>query len=414
MADADEDAMPRTGAVAEDTDISDEVQDFRFLSSISRDDAKIPKRGEKDFEPHATDLQANTLDASRQAMHDALSFVRAHQSRKSNLAVYHPDSHRAYVDAPKSTLFKTIGTALSRHLDPLHESAPNPNRLWLLPEEVLYLIERGTVDCRWPALDASDTSPGLPMSVQGAHAVFLGLAEKHADGLTYERYSVYSYLKRAGYVVQRAPTWNGPIEGVNEATLPPRIGTWAALGLAHQRWRDWLWSSAGDEASGPLAAGRFRSYPDIYRSLSLIPFHDPTLRHPPSQHKSSLQVAFNVWKPSNAAFKKSAPPEPDFRIAVIDARAGPLPSLAELSGLMDAQPYAPPPDKPGMQLYAKLRHGYRNVVLAVVDQGVSSFLRVADAGFGKERLFERDLRPMKGKKGGGRKGLAMVGRYRVS
>lgn len=35
MADADEDAMPRMGTGGEDTDLSDETQDFRFLSIIS-------------------------------------------------------------------------------------------------------------------------------------------------------------------------------------------------------------------------------------------------------------------------------------------------------------------------------------------------------------------------------------------
>jgi tRNA-splicing endonuclease subunit Sen54 len=40
------------------------------------------------------------------------------------------------------------------------------------------------------------------------------------------------------------------------------------------------------------------------------------------------------------------------------------------------------------QLYMRLRQGYRNVILAVIDQGVVSYLRVADAAFGKEKLYE--------------------------
>lgn len=35
MADADEDIIPRNGPSAEDTDLSDETQDFRFLAAIS-------------------------------------------------------------------------------------------------------------------------------------------------------------------------------------------------------------------------------------------------------------------------------------------------------------------------------------------------------------------------------------------
>lgn len=35
MADVDEDVIPRIGSGGQDTDLSDETQDFRFLASIS-------------------------------------------------------------------------------------------------------------------------------------------------------------------------------------------------------------------------------------------------------------------------------------------------------------------------------------------------------------------------------------------
>lgn len=35
MADADEDVIQRTGPSAEEVDLSDETQDFRFLASLS-------------------------------------------------------------------------------------------------------------------------------------------------------------------------------------------------------------------------------------------------------------------------------------------------------------------------------------------------------------------------------------------
>lgn len=86
-------------------------------------------------------------------------------------------------------------------------------------------------------------------------------------------------------------------------------------------------------------------------------------------------------------FKKSDPGPPDYRICVVDARATTLPALSELSALLESTPYDPPKD--GAQLYNKLKYGHRNVVLAVVDQGVVSYVRVADAGFGIERVYER-------------------------
>jgi tRNA-splicing endonuclease subunit Sen54 len=59
------------------------------------------------------------------------------------------------------------------------------------------------------------------------------------------------------------------------------------------------------------------------------------------------------------------------------------------------------PPRADAQLYAKLRNGHKSVILAVVDQGVTSYLRLANAGFAKEKLFERKVGgPRKGGKGG--------------
>lgn len=96
----------------------------------------------------------------------------------------------------------------------------------------------------------------------------------------------------------------------------------------------------------------------------------------------------HVYKPSTA-FRKTAPPEPDFRVAVINARTHTtMPTLAQIGSLLDSTPLDPPTgDKMDRMLYLRLRQGYRNIILAVVDQGVVSYLRVADAAFGKEKIY---------------------------
>ncbi|GAB7343071.1 hypothetical protein MBLNU457_1156t1 [Dothideomycetes sp. NU457] len=394
MADVDEDVIPRDGPETTDIDLSDETQDFRFLSVVSKEDSKIPKRGEKDFEPHSTALQSNTLAASRQAMHDALSFQRVHPPKRHELAVYDPESNMAYLDGPRSTLFKSMGKISS--------SKTHPNRLWLLPEEILYLVERGTVDCRWPTTDSETASDGLPMSLQGAYAAFIGLADSHDDGLTHERYTVYAGLKRMGYAVHRAPSWNSTPPPPTKECFPPVLGTWQSLGLAAHRWRESLFNRpAGVSKNGPLLGNKtYRSYADIYRSLALVPWYDPAAQTPSDiPADQGLRVTYHVWKPNNARYKKSDPGEPDFRIAVLDARQSKIPTMKELSGLLAGCPYRPPAE--GGQLYAKLRNGYKNVILAVVDEGVTSYLRVADGGFGREKLYGRTGPPSKGKRGGG-------------
>lgn len=55
-------------------------------------------------------------------------------------------------------------------------------------------------------------------------------------------------------------------------------------------------------------------------------------------------------------------------------------------------------------MYVKFRNGHKNVILAVVDQGVTSYLRIADSGFGKEKLYERKGPGPNQKRGGARGG----------
>ena len=73
----------------------------------------------------------------------------------------------------------------------------------LLPEEALYMVERGNLDMRVAEGDGMEAWRGIPLSVQHCYALLLG-----QEGLTAERYTVYTGLKRLGMAVQRAPTWD--------------------------------------------------------------------------------------------------------------------------------------------------------------------------------------------------------------
>jgi len=113
-----------------------------------------------------------------------------------------------------------------------------------------------------------------------------------------------------------------------------------------------------------------------------------------------MNVSFHVYKPDNA-YKKTQPGPPDFYISVVDARHSNIPSEPDLDALLRQTPYHAPAGK--QTIYRKLKNGYRNVILAVVDNGVISFLNVSDAGFGCERLWEnknpRSAGKMKGPRG---------------
>ncbi|KAL2438670.1 hypothetical protein ABEF95_012933 [Exophiala dermatitidis] len=548
MADADEDAIPRTLPSGAE-DLEDETQDFRFLaqltsaSSSTSGQAIIPKRGTKDFEPNPTRSQASALDAACLAMHTALSAVRVHSGRSHLVGQYLADPKDWRWDDGRHGRCVVVPKFKSTHLKVMGQADRN-NWVWLLPEEALFLLERGSLDIRWPDIveeeveeadkevtttdrestaaqdppqasqdDAkaeadtkresdvvtapedvdtehgdtrketetntdesasqqqpaqissrkisdSDSEPRIgqiPMSLQGAYASFIG-----KDGLTLERYSVYAGLKRAGYIVQRAPTWhdtdidevNGSIDGpqhtqsrsppTTSSTSQPLSFLASPASLIH-RLVSWLFrprQGASCPSLGPLVApGLYRNYADIFRALALIPYHDSssvntnttinsTARYTPSNPQSHPQpqprprppfrVHFHVWKPNvSHAYRKTAPPPPDYRIAVIDARTTSLPTLSQIGDLLDSQPedaLSKEKDRAGARLEARIKHGRRNVLLAVVDMGVTSYLRLSDACFGAEKLFEEKTNGSgsKGKgKGKGRGGGAGRGGKRL-
>lgn len=392
MADLDEDSPSLAHPDPTDTDLSDELQDFRFLSHLSQS-TSIPRRGEKDFEHHGTQSQTSTLDASRHAMHNALSVPRTHNPKSVIIGHFYPDDGTTVIDHPKGQNLRTIGKGDAM------------GRLSLLPEEALYMVERGSMDLRWGSEELEDIS----MSLQAAYVYLLG-----NRGLTLERYMVFAGLKRLGYVVQRAKEWYP--EDYDKGYVAPR--QLERLGTFAQFYR-YLFEAEITERPqrGPLVApGLYRSYASIYRLLTIIPAHDPSLPtdresqrssasmgHPTSPTHPRIRCSFHVWKPTSD-FKKATPPPPDFRIAVINAREESFPVLEQLDDLLQTMPYSAPPAGTEGQVYKRLKHGYRNVLLAIVDQGVVSYMRVAEAGFVKEKLYERSGRGGRGKRGGMRGG----------
>ncbi|KAI4128612.1 MAG: hypothetical protein LQ338_002646 [Usnochroma carphineum] len=454
---------------------NDTTLSFHHLIHPTTTSSALPRRGTKDFESHGTDFQASVLESSRQAMHDALSVGRVHSSRGSLVGFFdvraEGNSEDKGLKGNRERRLVVIEKPSGQHIRTMGK-ADHRGKLWLLPEEVVYLVERGSLEVRYRGPATTTTIKGsaggggaggeqemgeregegneekraeevngwddVSMSLQACYAWFMG-----RDGLSLERYAVFAGLRRSGYIVLRAPGWyedddhdDGQL--VSAMALPQDRGQ---RGTEQETWNIWQWlykrllerKPQDPPPSGPLVGpGLYRSYSiftplycprirayervgDIYRLLHLIPSHDPTRPYhstttPASSHPSisspfPLRPHFHIYKPT-PQFRKSAPGPPDFHICVLNAREDSFPTLSELDELLQSVPYAPPPDTEHRS-YQRLKHGYRNVVLAVVDQGVVSYMRVADAGFGRERMYEKVGRPGgQGKRGGGGFGAA--------
>ena len=260
-----------------------------LCSSLSdTSSASLPRRGEKDFEPNPTEFQADVLSASRGAMHNALAHPRIHHPKTQVIGIYAPDGptpppqvkvdekglgvssdYCVCVPIPKGQYFKTIG------------QADRWNRVWLLPEEAMYLMERGSLDIKWPrelsGIDADDVNePLIPMSLQAAYACLLG-----RGGLTLERYTVFTGLRRLGYAVVRASGWDDNANAEdskneinkNAYTEPQQRGP----GLAGIIGRCFAWLDdpfgTCSTAAGPIVGcGIHRNYSMSICSRVIVPF----------------------------------------------------------------------------------------------------------------------------------------------
>ncbi|KAK9239904.1 tRNA-splicing endonuclease subunit sen54 N-term-domain-containing protein [Lipomyces kononenkoae] len=367
--DNDYDNAPATQAAdgQGDAESDDEQQDWRILASMGPNRKSLPKRGEKEYEPTGSRSDRDNLDDSRQAMYTALNGERRHTSKVHICGVWYPHLRKAKVLVARGPHFKSIGKADSN------------GAIWLLPEEVIYLVERGSMSLYNPRGDTN-------ISLQCCYAACLTACHGH------ERYLVYAHLKRLGFIVQRAPTFDD--SGEEDVETKPKISwareLWNFLVRKFIRcWTGLRYVFARKiPPFGPIVCGDiWRSYDSIYRTLQIIPFYSHKTGSPPVTQRSTTtpyRVAYNVWKP-RPSFKKSSPGEPDFRVVVVNAQKDKMPTLAQADALFSTIPTA---HGSGSTLQQRL-NGYKNVIVGVVDYGIISFVTFGDVSFGDEHIYEK-------------------------
>ncbi|SAM84993.1 uncharacterized protein UBRO_07557 [Ustilago bromivora] len=203
---------------ADDSGDEDEAPDYLGLLSTLNSQCKarpwtttssgivIPKRGEKDFEPTGFGGQSKLLDRSREAMFTAVSGQRTIGSRSLVRAVWKPELRRARLLDVQGKIFETVGVIRRETLPGDTGKMVTKAINELLPEEALFLAERASLQL-YTVEEQEREAQLVPMSLQQAFASLM-LPPTEGEGLdeplTREAYLVYAYLKRLGYVVQRA------------------------------------------------------------------------------------------------------------------------------------------------------------------------------------------------------------------
>lgn len=385
----------------------------------------IPKRGEKDFEPTGFEAQARVLEKSRKAMFDVIKCERIVSSKSISIATWEPCLNRAIVELARGTIFSSIGASkrvkvlkdgsdedIERYYNPARQDweidgvekdgvfyEKTRTRIELLPEEALYLVERGSLECRIRSkkgyraadqyqmkdYDADGNYPEdwIPMSVQQAFATML-----FCDGLTRERYQLYAYLRRLGYVVQRKSTYDKihatalskrdvankerEIETKGIIADPRRplklVTIFDILLYPFRRFGqvligggqslnslipslDWLRKLVSrtsftreqtNAGRGLLELGgrRWDRYEQIFDRLQIVPSghdHTSTQRRVLQKNDEVPEIFYYAWRPATR-YKKTDPPLPEYRIAIVDARNTALPSMYAFETLLQGVP----------------------------------------------------------------------------
>ncbi|CAK7272567.1 tRNA-splicing endonuclease subunit sen54 [Sporothrix epigloea] len=406
------------------------------------------RKGEKDFEEHGTRAQRDALEQSRAVMESVLAHTRVHygsavagggsstaascdvirgwyfpniwqdapdeeeeleEARKArpktrNSSQSSQDRRFAHtrdrvvmVEANRGVMFSSVGAVPGKPrwiegVPKAEQPAPRPgcDRTWLLPEEALFLMERGSMELYWPlqsyealldkigqgtshSLDDSDDSfdLGIPLSLQAAYSLLIGPDIGTPRGrVALPSYQVYTHLRRAGYQVLRAVKID-PRTSLDVPELRQQAPQVSDL------WR-WLFSFISPSSSslpsnccgrdptsppppphGPLIRpGLYRSYAPIYSQLRLISRHTcttlTTAVSSPAHEQQILppdnpfRIVYHVWKAGASAatagtgtstsFSKTRPPPPDFFLTVADANRSGIPSLDQVTELLASVP----------------------------------------------------------------------------
>lgn len=346
-----------------DVESSDEEPDYVQLQT------SLPKRGEKDFEPDGTLKQQDVLETSRQAMYQVLSSWRDPSAKTIVSASWDPINGLARVHHERGTHFRTLGKADSRGI------------LHLNGEETLYLFERGSLEL----YDENNQRMDLPQA-------YLACIPHCPNGAV-ESFQCYAYLKRAGFIVVRHVNHHEALSKTADETYGETTSevhskmadeTYGATRLKTFNLKDRLLPiyRLFIRPSGLVLSHRYFSFAALYSSLRLIsnqrvgqPDDNQEIKHTRHNH---IPIVYDLYK-TRPAFKKSNPGPPDFYLTIFDAHETRLPSASELNALYLPQPQVA--HKKNMQAQIKLGTG--QIVMAVVSNGMVSFIQAVNAPFGK-------------------------------
>ncbi|CCF59857.1 hypothetical protein KAFR_0I00760 [Kazachstania africana CBS 2517] len=429
----------------EEDEIANDWSEIAKLSA-TKYAAVLPKRGEKEYEPDGTNIQELLVYRARRAMFDALTHSPRGAVLKSQIKAYYlPDIHKAILPNPKGNFMQTMGYADSS------------GALYLQFYEFVYLAERGTITPYIHSGSISVEYRDIPLSVEDMYALFNSQNEL-------DNYSVYSHLKRLGFIVQATDMSTSAKASffptsVKKARLnvTPQIyshltsffKTHSLTFFNHIFYTPYIDAFKRNIGAIPLykSLNKLITCYDVPKTIEAIRKEHSTERS--RETEQFLRIAFDVWKPQ-VNFKKKSPELPDFQVVVYNKNIASqhFPNYSDFKTIFNSLDYKfdflkipddvdsnevewwdsntynegiprymylastkskhskkpssqqdikierkmkrQKPKKsisPRLQQMRDLKNGYRSFLLAVMDNGIISFVKIVEADFGSQNVW---------------------------
>ncbi|CAJ0851955.1 5343_t:CDS:2 [Entrophospora sp. SA101] len=317
-------------------------------------DYGIPKKGTKDFKPNGSSRQEQLTKESLNALNKVLSEERSGSSRQFCIATwYSAPTNKALVTTIKGNHFHNMGHSIS-------------GQQWLLPEETLFLLERGSLVVYYN---------NTPISLQQAYNLMI------CDWLSFEKTTSLSLLAskkksktnndQNKRIVEEEGAGGGILlntnkQMINNANFTQRFsrlfiqGADLSFGNTLKRLFGFFddknkSEDNGKQMMGPIVKSKScSSYDEVLKNLQIIERSKDFVLNI-KEEEEEYDIDFFVYKQS---FKKKSPGKPFFNLIVSCSDSEKPPNLKNLEKLFNKDENS-------------------NIVFALVEGGNISFVEVS-------------------------------------
>ncbi|KAI7851437.1 hypothetical protein BDC45DRAFT_515773 [Circinella umbellata] len=298
----------------------------------------------------------NVYDPSKESSID--------QSRDALFAVIDEKKKVSGKNMSYGTLDRTTGlTTVSRHRGTHFRVMGHmvKGSMTLYLEEAAWLINMNT----------------LSISEAGLEDYFSLMFSKSDNWITFEKYQVYTYLRRLGYIVRRSSAAM-TITSTTPDLVPSfwnRHCNWFIQTIVHFVKRILIYCFG---TRSIVCDNQFSTYQSVYSTLKIIPSSSTWYKPFSNQKETKSSFDWDIYRP-NPHWKKRDPGVPDFRIVVTSSRDA-IPSLAKYQQIFgDLEQIPRNPTSFNQIRYTNSSN--LSFLLAVVDDtGAVSFLRICGDG----------------------------------